>query len=72
MTISDDYQRILSLPNGDLVRGGYDNIIEICDFEKGVVKRNLTSSGSSYPFVFGLLSNGDLVAGYRNNKKLLV
>ncbi|RNA03049.1 serine threonine kinase, partial [Brachionus plicatilis] len=65
------YRRILPLPNGDLVRGSRGNLIEIWDLQKGIIKRNLISSYSR-PFVFGLLSNGDLVAGYIYSKTLLV
>ncbi|RNA16165.1 serine threonine kinase [Brachionus plicatilis] len=64
------YQRILPLPNGDLVRGSGWNI-EIWDLQKGIIKRNLTSV-YSYPWDFGLLSNGDLVAGYWKSETLLV
>ncbi|RNA20442.1 serine threonine kinase [Brachionus plicatilis] len=65
------YERILPLPNGDLVRGGRGSLIEIWDLQKGIIKKNLTSVYTN-PWVFGLLSNGDLVAGYYNNKTLLV
>lgn len=65
------YQRIWPLQNGDLVRGSYGNLIEIWDLQKGIVKTNLTSVYSN-PHVFGILSNGDLIAGYRNNKALLI
>ncbi|RNA23189.1 WD-40 repeat [Brachionus plicatilis] len=71
ISISDHYRRILPLPNGDLVRGSGGNLIEIWDLQKGIIKRNLTSV-YSWPWVFGLLSNGDLVAGFRNNKTILV
>ncbi|RNA35750.1 WD-40 repeat-containing [Brachionus plicatilis] len=54
--ISGYYQRILPLPNGDLVRGSRRNLIEIWDLQKGIIKRNLTSV-YSWPWVFGLLSN---------------
>ncbi|RNA06326.1 WD-40 repeat [Brachionus plicatilis] len=63
VSISNSFQRILSLPNGDLIRGSEKNFIEIWDIEKGVIKGNLTSA-YSYPYVFSLLSNGDLVAAY--------
>ncbi|CAF0716253.1 unnamed protein product [Brachionus calyciflorus] len=53
---------ILSLPNGDLLRSS-DMNIQIWDTEKGVIKRNLTSS-IIHPWLLGLLSNGDLVATY--------
>ncbi|RNA24788.1 serine threonine kinase [Brachionus plicatilis] len=71
VSINGNWERILPIPNGDLVRGSWRNYIEIWDIEKGVIKRNLTS-GYSHPYVFGLLSNGDLVAGYNKNKTLLV
>ena len=61
----------MALPNGDLVRGSVGNIVEIWDLANGVIKRTLTSVYSN-PYIFGLLSNGDLVAGYLNNKILLV
>ena len=60
----------MSLPNGDVVRGSSSNLVEIWDIQQGVIKRNL-SNGYSKPWVFGLLSNGDLIAGFRNNKTLL-
>ncbi|RNA02693.1 WD-40 repeat [Brachionus plicatilis] len=74
ISISSDYflyQNILPLPNGDLVRGSGGNLIEIWDLQNGIIKRNLTSVYTG-PFVFGLLSNGDLVAGYYFSETLLV
>lgn len=70
ITISS-YQKILPLPNGDLVRGSFGNIIEIWDMQKGVVKRNLSSTFSR-PSSLELLSNGDLVASYWSEKTLLI
>ncbi|CAF0837645.1 unnamed protein product [Brachionus calyciflorus] len=65
------YQRILPLPNGYLVRGSYGNKIEIWDIERRIIKRNLPSS-YSYPYILGLLSNGDLVAGYKTNSVIQI
>lgn len=59
------------MPNGDLVRGTSSNAIEIWDINNGIRKRNLTSAYRNSN-VFGLLSNGLLVAGYASNKTLLI
>ena len=65
------YERILPLPNGDVVRGSSGNLVEIWDVKQGVIKKNLTSV-FWLPNIFGLLSNGDLVAGYSYNKTFLI
>ena len=68
-----NHQKVFVLRNGDLVRGssGVGSNIQIYDSNTGRIKRNLTSS-HTWPFVFGQLSNGDLVAGYRDNKTILI
>ncbi|RMZ96870.1 WD40 repeat-containing, partial [Brachionus plicatilis] len=71
ISISNGFLRIFPLSNGDLVRGSIRNLIEIWDLQKGIIKKKLTSE-YSYPFVFGLLSNGNLVAGYYTNRVLVI
>ncbi|RNA06506.1 hypothetical protein BpHYR1_054191 [Brachionus plicatilis] len=70
-TISSNYQKIFALPNGEMLRGSYGNAVEVWDMEQGIMKRKLTSI-HYYPYLFGLLSNGDLVVGYLDSKTFLI
>ena len=65
-----NYGKVFALKNGDLVRGAGSNI-QIYDSTTGQIKRNLVSS-NTYSYLFGQLSNGLLVAGYRDNKTFLI
>ncbi|CAF1039001.1 unnamed protein product, partial [Brachionus calyciflorus] len=69
--ISNRFHKIFPLPNGDFVRGGFSNFIEIWDTQKGEIKRNI-SSDYYHPFLFGLLSNDLLISAHYDNKTLLI
>lgn len=71
VSVSFGFQKIFILPNGDLVRGSSSNAIDIWDLNNGTIKKTLISEYTN-PNVFGLLSNGLLVAGYSKNKTLLI
>lgn len=66
-----NFQRIFALRNGDIVRGSDGFIVEIYDSNTGSIKRTLTSSYTN-PSIFGQLSNGDLVVGYKVNQTILI
>lgn len=67
----DGYQKIFPLPNGNLLRGSNGPNIQEWNTTLGTVVRTLSSAYLN-PFVFGVLSNGDVVVGYNANKTLLV
>jgi WD40 repeat protein len=68
--IFDGYQKILALPGARFLRTNAQSI-QIYDVKTGRIVRNLTSS-YIYPYVLGLLSNGEIVAGYNGNKSYVV
>lgn len=58
------------MPNGELLRGSYGNEIEVWNSEGTIIRK--IKSMHSYPYLFGLLSNGDLVVGYLANNTFLI
>jgi WD40 repeat protein len=60
-------QKIFVLRNGDIVRGSRDSDIQIYDSNTGQIKMTLNTSYNSST-VFGQLSNGILVVGYRASR----
>ncbi|RNA06504.1 NACHT and WD domain [Brachionus plicatilis] len=69
--ILNGYQRVFALPNGDFIRATPKFSIEVWDAQNGFIRQSLVSNYYK-PIVFGLLSNGDLVAGYSFNRTLVV
>lgn len=66
------YNRVFALPNGDLIRGTTGPLMQIWDVKTGYIKRNLTSNNYMNPWLFGLLSNGDLIVGYKYRKIFII
>ncbi|CAF0765523.1 unnamed protein product [Brachionus calyciflorus] len=68
------FSKFFALPNGDLIsfREHLGTKFEIWDSQKGIIKRSFDPIYNSSRNIFGILSNGDLIVDYSEQKAFII